>query len=272
MLVELVERVADLAAGGLDEAGDVDVADAGADHEGEIDGGVGDVVADEVEGEWLGGAFAAHGDGDVGALGALEQAGDGGGVHAGGGLAVDGEDDVAGPDAGLIGRACLRRGRGRRLGLAVLIGLRLDAHADAVVAAMLVFAHLGEGLGIVEIGVRIEGVEHARDGAVVDGLVGLVGGRAARRSSARRWSRRLVKSCRESRSVDSSEADWAATLALIREPSTAQVPRKRDDGEKSAAGAGCHVLGYLRKNDAVGGNNMREIRQTCVGRSIALAR
>ena len=52
--------------------------------------------------------------------------------------------------------------------------LRLDGHADAVVAAVLVFAHLGEGLGVVEVGVGIQGVEHARDGAVVDGLVGLV--------------------------------------------------------------------------------------------------
>ena len=45
---------ADLAAGGLHELGDVDVADAGADQEGEVDGGPGDLVADEVEGERLG--------------------------------------------------------------------------------------------------------------------------------------------------------------------------------------------------------------------------
>ena len=69
--LELVERVADFAAGGLHEAGDVDVADAGLDHEGEIDGGAGDFVADEVEDEGLGGAFAGHGDGDVGAAWAL---------------------------------------------------------------------------------------------------------------------------------------------------------------------------------------------------------
>ncbi len=64
---ELVERVADFAAGGLDEAGDVDVADAGADEEGEVDGGSGDFVADEIEDQGLGGAFAHHGDRDVGA-------------------------------------------------------------------------------------------------------------------------------------------------------------------------------------------------------------
>ena len=61
------------------------------------------------------------------------------------------------------------------LGGAVFVGLGLDAHADAVVLAVLVFAHLGEGLGVIEVGVGVQGVEHARDGAVVDGLVGLVG-------------------------------------------------------------------------------------------------
>ena len=53
--------------------------------------------------------------------------------------------------------------------------LGLDGHADAVVAAVLVLAHLRVGLWIVEVGVRVERVEHAGDGAVVDGLVGVVG-------------------------------------------------------------------------------------------------
>jgi len=35
-IAELIERVADFVAGGLDEAGDVDVADAGAKQEGKI--------------------------------------------------------------------------------------------------------------------------------------------------------------------------------------------------------------------------------------------
>ena len=51
---ELVEGFADFVAGGLDEAGDVDVADAGADQEGEIDRGAGDFVADEIEDQRLG--------------------------------------------------------------------------------------------------------------------------------------------------------------------------------------------------------------------------
>jgi hypothetical protein len=42
-----------------------------------------------------------------------------------------------------------------------------------------------------------------------------------------------VNECSESRRVDSSEADWAATFWLIAEPRTAQVARKRV-AEKSA--------------------------------------
>ena len=107
--------------------------------------------------------------------GAFEEGGDGGGVHAVGGFAVDGEDHVAGPDAGLEGGSAFKGIEDDDLGLAVGGGLRLDGHADAVVLAVLVFAHLGVGLGVVEVGVRVEDVQHARDGAVVDGLVGLVG-------------------------------------------------------------------------------------------------
>ena len=111
----------------------------------------------------------------MGAAWAFEHGGDGGGVHAVGGFAVDGEDDVAGADAGFVGGGAFEGVEDDDLGLAVWGGLRLDGHADAVVLAVLVFAHLGEGLGIVEVGVGIEDVEHAGDGAVVDGLVGLVG-------------------------------------------------------------------------------------------------
>ena len=39
---------------------------------------------------------------------------------------------------------------------------------------MLLFAHAGVGLGIVKIGVRIEHPQHAGNGPVVDGDVGLV--------------------------------------------------------------------------------------------------
>ncbi len=42
--------------------------------------------------------------------------------------------------------------------------------------AALVFAQAGVGLGIVEVRVRVEDLQHAGDGAVVDGVVGLVAG------------------------------------------------------------------------------------------------
>ncbi len=50
---------------------------------------------------------------------------------------------------------------------------RTDRHAHAVVLAALVFAHQRVGLGIEEIRVRIERVQHARNRSVIDGLVGV---------------------------------------------------------------------------------------------------
>src|SRR5205814_6288963 len=50
---------------------------------------------------------------------------------------------------------------------------RPDGHADAVVLAALVFAEERVRLGIKEVGVRIEDVQHAGDGAVVDRLIGI---------------------------------------------------------------------------------------------------
>ncbi len=57
-----------------------------------------------------------------------------------------------------------------------LVVLLLDHHADAVVVAALIFAQVGVGLGIVEVRVRVEHLQHAGNGAVVDGVVGLVAG------------------------------------------------------------------------------------------------
>ncbi len=135
----------------------------------EVDGGVGNLVAYEVEDQRLGLAIANHRDLNVGALGALERLCNLIGGPAVGGFAVDREDLVAGVNAGAEG--------GR-----VLIGsddvdfvvLLLDDHADAVVVAALVFAHAGIGLGIVEMRVRVKNLQHAGDSAIVDGVVGLV--------------------------------------------------------------------------------------------------
>ena len=51
-----------------------------------------------------------------------------------------------------------------------------DEHADTVILAVLVFLHPGVGFGVVEAGVGIEGVQHLRDSAVVDGFVGHIAG------------------------------------------------------------------------------------------------
>jgi len=53
-VTELVERVADFVAGGFDEARDVNVADAGAKQEGEVNRGTGNFVADEIEDQGTG--------------------------------------------------------------------------------------------------------------------------------------------------------------------------------------------------------------------------
>ena len=51
------------------------------------------------------------------------------------------------------------------------IAARAHHHSDAVVVAALIFAELGEFLGIEEIRVRIQRVQHSRNRAVVNGLV-----------------------------------------------------------------------------------------------------
>ena len=59
------------------------------------------------------------------------------------------------------------------LGFALVI-LLLDDHTHAVVMAALIFAQAGVGFGIVEVRVGIEHLKHAGNGAVVDGVIGLV--------------------------------------------------------------------------------------------------
>ena len=75
-VAEAVDGVFHLLAGGFLELGEMDVADAGTNLIFEIDGGVGNLVADQVEDQRLGLALANHRDLDLGALGALERLGD----------------------------------------------------------------------------------------------------------------------------------------------------------------------------------------------------
>ncbi len=85
-----------------------------------------------------------------------------------GGLAIHRDDDVAGA------HACPRsRSSRQRRDHNDMVVARADGHAHAVVFALLRFFELGELLGIKEGGMRVEHVQHAGDGAVEDGLVGI---------------------------------------------------------------------------------------------------
>src|SRR5215469_17965232 len=101
-----------------------------------------------------------------GAFGAFQQVGHIGGGHIIGGLAVDGRDDVPGANARAIGGSS-----GEGSNDDNLIVARSDGHAHAVVLAALVLAQQRVGLGIEEIRVWIEHVQHARNGPVVDSFV-----------------------------------------------------------------------------------------------------
>src|ERR1035438_1034415 len=154
--------------GGFLEAGDVHVSDAWLDHEMEVDAVAGNLVAHDSKLDWVIGAFAQHGDADRRALWPFEQVSDVRGAHVVSRLAVNGGDNIAGPDAGAIGR-----GPSKRRDDDDLIIARANGHTAAVVLAPLFFPQSGVRLRIKEIRVRIELVQHARYGAVVDGLVGI---------------------------------------------------------------------------------------------------
>src|SRR5271167_2973678 len=125
-------------------------------------------VADDGEFKRMIGAFAQHGDANGGAFRSLEQIGNVGGAHVVGGFAVDGGDNVARADAGAIGRSADEGSDDDNF-----IVARTDRHPHAVILAALLFAQLGIGFRIEEIRVGIELVQHARDGAVINRLVGI---------------------------------------------------------------------------------------------------
>src|SRR5271167_4207270 len=105
---------------------------------------------------------------DGGALGSFQEVGYVAGAHIVGGLAVDRDDDVSGANAGAIsGRA--RKGRNDD----DFVVTRPDRHADAVILAALILAQKGVRLGIKKVRVRIEHMQHAGNGAVINGFVGV---------------------------------------------------------------------------------------------------
>src|SRR5208337_1001684 len=106
----LVQGLGDFMFGGFLESGNVHVADTGLDHEVQVHAVARNLVADHGELERMVGAFAQHGDADGGAFRSLEQIGHIGGAHVVGGLAVNGGNNVARPDAGAIGRGADKGG------------------------------------------------------------------------------------------------------------------------------------------------------------------
>src|SRR5271154_5032976 len=87
----------------------MDIANAGAYLEFQIDAVVGDLVADQVEDQRLGRTLANQGDLNVGAFRPLEHVGDVFGAEAVGSLAIDCGDDVAGANTGPIRRSSFKR-------------------------------------------------------------------------------------------------------------------------------------------------------------------
>src|SRR5208283_4191488 len=129
-IAHLVERIGYFMLGGFLETGDVQVSDAGLDHEMEVDAIARNLVADDGEFDGVVGTFAQHGDADGGTFRSLEQIGYVRGAHVVGGLAVDGGDDVAGANAGAIGR---RADEGSDDDNLIIAGA--DGHSDAVILA-----------------------------------------------------------------------------------------------------------------------------------------
>ena len=169
-LLELGELGPQLLAGGLGEVA-VDL------HEADLDRvplGVDarqDVTLDAVEGDHVAGdrdlldlvvAVAAHVEGDdrarvaAHAVDGLREA------HGDGRLLVDLDDAVAGLDAGLGGRVAVDHADDGDLGVA-----HADLDAKAAEAALGVGLHGVEVVGAQQVGVRVEGAEHALDDRVL---------------------------------------------------------------------------------------------------------
>ncbi len=109
-VLEAVDGVDHFLGRGFLELGEMDVAHTGPNLVGQIDGGVRNLIAHQVEDQRLGLPLANHGDLNVCAFGSLQRFGDEVGGHAVGRFAVDGRDHVAGPNAGAERRRVLIRG------------------------------------------------------------------------------------------------------------------------------------------------------------------
>ena len=168
VLAQLLQAVFQLLASIFSELLDEDVGDAGLQPDGVFNAAARDFVADDREVDGLIAAFARNHDGDLRAARTFQQVGDLGGGQVVGGLVVHLHDDVARPDARAVGG-----GAGERRDHHGLAVERPHLHAHAEVVALLVLTQELIIARIEEIGVRVEGAECARDGALIDGFIGI---------------------------------------------------------------------------------------------------
>ncbi len=160
------EGFSNFAIGSFVELGEANVADAGLEHESDIDGVTGNFIAGNGKHERVGVAFTSDGDFYDGALGTFEEVSHFAGGESIGDLFVDFDDDVTGAKACVIGRSA---DVGRHDDSAIFAGS--DDHADAVVFAALIFTEKSELASVEEIGVGVEHAQHAGDGTLIDDLV-----------------------------------------------------------------------------------------------------
>ena len=165
-IAKLIQSSGNFLFRGLVESVHVHVADSRPDQEMHVHAVTRNLVAHQGKLHRLLYAFARDADVHRRAFRPLEHVGDFGGAHVFRRLAVNRDDHVAGMNACFIG-GCAVKGENHD----DLVVARPHRHAHAVVLAALVLAHQRVGLGIEEIRMRVERVQHSRDGPIVDSLV-----------------------------------------------------------------------------------------------------
>ncbi len=164
--IQLFQRVGNLAVRGLVKPRQADIANARLEHEGDIHGMPRYFVSRHSENQLLAITFTRNGDLYDRAFRPLEHVRDFTGSQSIGGFVVDFDDHVARPDPRVIRwRAHVRRHHHG------MILPRSDHHSHTVILPALVFAQQRKLLGIEETRMGIEHAQHARNGALVDGLV-----------------------------------------------------------------------------------------------------
>ena len=153
---QLFQALLNFLVGGLVESGELDVADARSEEEGERNTVVGDLVANDGHIEQFGDSGAVYGDVDHRSLGAPQPFHHILNVQSVGRIPFNPGDDVPGAYAQPVGG---RPGNGRNDGgLGVPDG---DDDAQPIEIPPLVFPELGELLGVEEVRMRVQRLQHA---------------------------------------------------------------------------------------------------------------